>query len=104
MKTAAYVLVALGAVPLLAYPIILLMGVFILFGKRTGNEPVLQELAAHAFILAALAYLPVYVASAVGVFAAGARRADQIALGVAAVPPAFLLVITGLAAVWAAVG
>jgi hypothetical protein len=64
----------------------------------------MQVPAAHAFILAAPAYLPVYLASAVGVFVAGARKADPVALGNAAVPPAFLMVIAGLLAVWAAVG
>lgn len=56
----AFIILGIFAIPLLAYPAVLLAGVMGLGGYRSGNESALLILVSRSFLLGTLAYPIVY--------------------------------------------
>jgi hypothetical protein len=53
-------LVVLGFLPLLIYPVVLVAGIMALAAPRTGDEPQLQIILSHAIVVGWLVYPVVY--------------------------------------------
>lgn len=87
----------LGGLPLMAYPVLLIVSVMSLGAPATGGEPLLLTLASRGFLLGALAYPVVYVACLV---AALANRTPSAPM-VAALPLLYLAGLVALLGLWA---
>ncbi len=95
MRITFYLLLLLGAVPLLIYPFVLLAGVMSLAAGRTGNEPVLLMVVGYSFLLGSIAYPAVYVICTVLAFVKESKNRTMPTY-CAAAPLVYLLVIVAL--------
>jgi hypothetical protein len=101
MKAITFSLLAVGALPLLAYPAVILANVMSLAGHRSGDESPVLMLVVYTFLLASTAYPVVYVfcfAFAI----ARVREKKSAAIGYGLGPIGYLAAIIGLGALWAA--
>lgn len=99
MKSAIGCLLVLEALPLIAYPFVLLADIMGLIGQRSGNESLVLIVISYAFYIGTIAYPIVYLPCA-GIAIVRARKNNAIALGCALVPIGYLLLLVGLTATW----
>lgn len=101
MKFVMYFLLLVGALPLLIYPLLLPAFVMSLFGHKTGNEPMQLVLVVYSFLLGSLAYPGVFAVCAVLAVIQTRSNRNWMALGFAALPYLYLVLLAGLFNAWA---
>lgn len=100
MKSATGCFLVLGALPLILYPFVLLANIMGLAAQRSDNESLVLVLISYAFYIGTLAYPIVYLLGA-GLAIVGARKKSKLAMGFAFSPIGYLLLLVGLAVIWA---
>ena len=87
----------LGGLPLLAYPVLLIVSVMSLSAPVTNGEPLLLTLTSRGFMLGALAYPLAYAACLIAALAYKPPSAPMLA----ALPLLYLVGLAALLALWA---
>jgi len=103
MKLATYLVLFIGALPLLIYPGILLADVMSLAGYRSGNETALLKLVSYSLLLGSLAYPAVYIFCIALATARIKKNENKAALCYGTGPLVYLLLLVGLFAAWQAI-
>jgi hypothetical protein len=103
LRISVILMLVAGALPLLAYPMVLVAGVMSLAAERQGDEPALQMALMAAFVLGTLAYPLVYAPCAAVAVATMRMPNRGLPLGFSIAPLGYLLLLVTLAFVLGAV-
>ncbi|MDO5610284.1 MAG: hypothetical protein Q4G62_05840 [Pseudomonadota bacterium] len=103
-RTVSYLLLALGSLPLLVYPFVLLAGVMSLAGHRSDDTPLLLIVITYAFLVSSIAYPAIYLWGLIMAVKNLGRGRSKAAVVMSAAPLWYLLAVIVLYFVWGAIG
>ena len=103
MKYRFWIWLVVGGLPLLIYPFILMANIMSIAGHRsTPPPPILQQLAAHAFLWGSTLYPIVYLGFASAAIAASRRGKSDKAVNMSLLPLVYLILVVAAACAWVA--
>jgi len=100
MKTASIIALVIGALPLVAYPFVLLADVMSLAAQQSGKDPALLTIFSRAFQWTSLAYPVVYVPCAVVALVMLKKMHEKAALGFSLAPMVYVGIVIVLFFAW----
>jgi|SRR5215471_1856108 len=103
MKIISIVSLALGALPLLLYPFVLLADIMSLCSDQWRDVPVVQSAVALSFLLGSLAYPVVYLLCLVFTCIILKKDKEKVVFCSSVVPLAYVAVLIGRCVAWSRV-